>query len=70
LAGLIVTSFRPFGKTMDNCQYEKVIENIQCQLNEIRVDTKELLKFKWQVMAIVSVVSTAISFAVTFIFKK
>ena len=48
---------------------DKVIDMILEDIKEIRNDVKELLKFKWQVAGIVSIVSLAISLVVTLILK-
>ena len=44
-----------------NCKYENDITEMKSNLGEIRTDVKSLLKFKWQMIGGVTVVSFMIA---------
>ena len=51
------------------CKYEKVMGIIIEDIREIKSDVKSLLKFKWQLMGIVTFISFVVSLLIA-IFKE
>ena len=66
---IIITNI--YEEIMNECKYEDKIETMASDIKEIKSDTKNLLKFKWQIMggSAILVISITLLVSVLSLFK-